>query len=155
MKSYVRGKNYLGRKQPHGSSRKKARGQSVPMRTADAVAAEYGIDGRTVKRDAVFAEALDKLASACGDEVRDKVLSRAVRWTKRDVQELAKLDKAALQEIVRVALKSGKRPKVPGNEQKAARKSLSIPIGKPKEQVRTLRKALGGRGLARLLRALG
>jgi hypothetical protein len=154
MKSYVRGKSYLGRKQPHGGSRKKARGQSVLLRTADAVGAEYGVDGRTVKRDAAFTEALDQIAAACGAEVRDQVLSRVARWTRRDVERLAKLAKATLQETVRAALKSGKRPKVPAlvDEKKGIRKSLSIPMGRPKEQVRVLRRVLGGRAANLLTR---
>ena len=36
-----------------------------------------------------------------------------------------------------------------------ARKSVSIPMGQPAEQVRVLRELLGGKGLARLQRAIG
>ena len=156
MKSYVRGKQYLARKKRHGGARKKASAQSGHLKTADLVAAEYGIARNTVRRDAAFAEALDKLADRCGDEVRQKVLSRVAKWTHRDVQRLAKLDKAALQEIVRAALTSGKRPRfpAPAEGQRPARKSVSLPLGKPVEQVRVLRKVLGGKGLERLQRAI-
>jgi hypothetical protein len=154
MKSYVRGKHYLGRKQSHGGSRKRSSSHSGTLKTADVVAAEYGIGRNAILRDASFAEALDRIAGMCGDEVRDQVLSRVARWTKGDVERLAKLDKAALQEIVHAALAWGKRPKVPYDERQGARKSCTIPIGKPKEQVRVLRKVLGGRGLVRLEKAL-
>jgi hypothetical protein len=156
MKSYVRGKHYLARKKQHGGARKKASAQSGHLKTADVVAAEYGVGRNTVRRDATFAQALDKLADCCGDEVRQKVLSRAAKWTHRDVDRLAKLDKAAMQEIVRAALESGKRPRfpAPGEAQGPARKSVRLPLGKPVEQVRALRKALGGKGLARLQKAI-
>jgi hypothetical protein len=156
MKAYVRGTDYLARKKQHGGARKKASGQRVHLKTADAVAAEYGVEGRTVRRDAVFAEALDKIAAHCGDEVREKVLSREFRWTRRDVERLSKVNKAVVQEIVRVALATGKRPKfsTPANDKSHGRKSVSIPLGQPIEQVRVLRKVLGRRGLARLQRAI-
>ena len=157
MKAYVRGTDYLARKKQHGGARKKASGRSVHLKTADAVAAEYGVEGRTVRRDAAFAGALDKIADACGDEVRQRVLSRAATWTRRDVERLAKLDKATVQEIVRAALEKGKRPKIPSpaKDEISARKSVSMPMGQPAEQVRVLRELLGGKGLARLQRAIG
>ncbi len=88
--------------------------------------------------------------------MRQAVLSRVAKWTRRDVERLAKLDKAALQEIVQAALAAGKRPKFPpaAGDKGTARKSVSIPMGKPIEQVRILRKILGGKGLARLQRAI-
>ena len=157
MKAYVRGKAYLTRKKQHGGGRKKASSQSGNLKTADAVAAEYEIGRNTILRDAAFSEALDKIADACGDEVRQKVLSRVARWTRRDVERLAKLDKATVQEIVRVAIEKGKRPKIPSptKDESPARKSVSIPMGQPAEQVRILRELLGGKGLARLQRAIG
>jgi hypothetical protein len=78
------------------------------------------------------------------------------KWTRRDVERLAKLPKASLQEIVQTALAAGKRPKLPplAGGEGPARKSVSMPLGKPVEQVRILRKMLGGRGLAQLQRAI-
>ena len=70
------------------------------------------------------------------------------RWTRRDVERLAKLDKATVQEIVRVALEKGKRPKIPSptKDESPARKSVSIPMGQPAEQVRRLERASGREG---------
>jgi ParB-like chromosome segregation protein Spo0J len=156
MKAYIRGTDYLARKKKHGGARKKTSGQRVHLKTADAVAAEYGVEGRTVRRDGVFAGALDRIADACGAEVRQKVLSRVATWTRRDVERLARLDKSVIQEIVREALAAGKRPKIPSptKDTRPIRKSVSIPMGKPVEQVRVLRKVLGGKGLARLQAAI-
>ena len=156
MKSYVRGKQYLARKKQHGGARKKASSQSGNLKTADTVAAEYNIGRNTLLRDATFCTALDKVAEVCGEEVRQKVLSRAAKWTKGDVARLAKLDPKSLEEIVRVALASGKRPKIPPpvNDRKPPRKAVNLPVGKPLDQVRVLKNALGGKGLVRLQRAL-
>jgi hypothetical protein len=72
------------------------------------------------------------------------------------VDRLAKLDKAAMHEIVRAALASGKRPTFPSppEEKGPARKAVSLPLGKPVEQVRVLGKVLGGKGLERLQKAI-
>jgi hypothetical protein len=153
MKSYVRGTAYLVRKRQHGGVRKKASAQSGHLKTADAVAAEYCVGRNTVRRDAVFAEAVDMLASTCGDTVRQQVLTRQTRWTRGDVVRLAKLDQSTLQEVFRVALASGQRPKLPG-EQRPARQALSLPLGRPIAQVRVLKKVLGLKDLSRLQTAL-
>jgi hypothetical protein len=154
MKSYVRGRQYLARKQRHGGARARARAQSGPLKTAEVIAAEYGVGRNTVRRDAAFAEALDKIATHCGDEMRQQVLARVAKWTRRDVERLAQLDPPTVQELVQVALTSGKRPRFPLPTKSPARKVVHLPLGKPVEQVRVLRKVLGGKALLRLQRAL-
>jgi hypothetical protein len=157
MKAYVRGTDYLARKQQHGGTRSKASSHSGNMRTAEAVAMEYRTGRNTILRDAAFAEALDKVGKHCGDEVRQQVLSRQAPWTRRDVLRLAKQGSEAMQPIVRAALASGQRPHfpTPGADSRRAGKTVSLPLGKPAEQVRALRKVLGSTGLARLHLALG
>jgi hypothetical protein len=157
MKSYVRGQQYLARKQPRGGARPPAKSHAGTLPTARAVAAEYGVGRNTVLRDAAFAEALDALAAACGDAVRQQVLSRQAPWTRRDVLRLAKQNRTTMLAIVRAALASGRRPRfpAPAGDGSAARTAVRLPLGKPVEQVRVLGKVLGSRGLARLHRALG
>ncbi len=157
MKAYVRGKQYLARKQKHGGSRKKTSARSGNLKTADLVAAEYSIGRNTLLRDAAFAVALDKVADVCGDEVRQQVLSRTVRWTRGDVERLVKLEKGVLQKIVEKALEKKKRPKLPSPEREAGPKgkTLVLPLGEARAQVQVLRKVFDGPGLARLHKALG
>ncbi len=157
MKAYVRGKQYLARKQKHGGTRKKTSARSGNLKTADLVAVEYSIGRNTLLRDAAFAVALDKVADVCGDEVRQQVLSRTVRWTRGDVERLVKLEKSVLQKIVEKALEKKKRPKLPSPEKEVGPKgkALVLPLGEVRAQVAVLRKALGGPGLARLHKALG
>ncbi len=157
MKAYVRGTDYLARKQTHGGARSRASPHRGNLRTADAVAAEYRTGRNTILRDAAFAQALDAVAADCGDEVRQQVLSRQAPWTRRDVLRLAREDREAMPDIVRAALASGQRPRFPTPEadSRSAGKTVSLPLGKPAEQVRALRKVLGSKGLARLHLALG
>lgn len=154
MKAYARGTYYLALKQQHGGARKKASPHSGNLKTAKIVGLRYGVGKTTISRDGRFVEDLNKVAENCGSEVRDKVLSRVAKWTKRDVGRLAELDKSDAQRIVRLALASGKRPKFPPleNRKKPVRKSVQVdlPTGRPFEQIEELRKRLGQKGLALL-----
>jgi hypothetical protein len=156
MKSYVRGKQYLARKHKHGGARKKASAGGRHLKTADVVAAEYGVASATVRQDAVFAAALDHVADRCGDEVRQQVLARVAQWTRRDIQRLARLDKATLQGVVGAALGAGIRPRFPSPAagERPRVKAACLPVSKPVEQLRVLRKVLGETGLARLYTAM-
>lgn len=102
--SYLRGELYRRTKKPHGGDRT-ASGQNVhllgdspqppatPGLTAAAVGSETGVNEKTVRRDAQFADAVDTLAEAAGDsapEVRSAILSRG-RATKAAVKRAAKL----------------------------------------------------------------
>lgn len=90
--SYLRGVLYLEQRKPEGRPEKL--GHSGPVSdgdTAALVAAQTGVSPRTVKRDAAFASALDSLAAALGDDVREKVLSRDAKISRKDVVALDKL----------------------------------------------------------------
>jgi hypothetical protein len=84
-------------------ARQQASDKSRHLKTADVLAAEYGVASTPVRQDAGFAAALDRVAGHCGEEVRQQVLARAARWTRRDVERLAKLDAAALRKVVAAA----------------------------------------------------
>lgn len=77
------------------------------MNKADILGAAYGVSGRTIRRDAQFALALDRLADLAGDEVRDAVLSRDVKLTRQDVMRLDRLaarDPEAAKQAIAAAL---------------------------------------------------
>lgn len=149
-KSYWRGKLYLAEKQQHGGAREKASAQSAHLkRTYDKIGQRFGVNGATIRRDAAFAEALDKIADLCGDEVRKCVLNRMARWTKKDVESLATLEHGNIKEIVNVALASGKRPKLPRKDSTKRAGSLSFPK-KPGELLERLIKHVGIKGIERL-----
>lgn len=101
MKSYVRGKEYLARKQSHGGARARSSSKDLNLKTAKVLANEYAISQATITSDAKFVLALEKVAESCGDEVRQKVLSREAPWTRRDISRLAELESSEMRRIVR------------------------------------------------------
>ncbi len=82
--AYFRGKHYQSVKQPHGG----ARGHGEPLlgKTAETIAKTHGVAPNTIKRDAKFAEAVDKVAKETqqaphdiinGDASRKKIIEEA------------------------------------------------------------------------------
>ena len=61
-RDYLRGKEYNEQKKEHGGDRKsdgKSSGQIVHLKTGEEIAAKYGVDEKTIRRDGRFAESLD------------------------------------------------------------------------------------------------
>jgi hypothetical protein len=152
--SYLRGRRYLLEKQAHGGDRKsaEARGQVAPLKTADRLAAEYKVDPRTIKRDALFAQAVDLLSKHCGEDVKPLVLARDARLPRRAALQLAKLDRAEQQRVVKQLRDEGKlpRPLLPRPEGK---RMVSLPAD-PKEWAQAVLERLGAKKAAALHRAL-
>lgn len=86
MASYLRGRRYLVEKQDHGGERK-ASGQNVHLKekTAEVIASHFGVDEKTIRRDAEFAKAVDKAP----EEARAAILSGKSGATKKQVIEAA------------------------------------------------------------------
>lgn len=93
--SYYRGKLYESRKQ-HPYIHPKSEGQNVPRsRTSAKIAEEYGIDEKTVRRDADFSEAVDKVAAEVGEEAKNAILTGKVNIPKKDVEKLIEVKQKA------------------------------------------------------------
>lgn len=60
------------------------------MRTSEELAKEAGVSERTIRRWAKFAEAVDKIASYAGAEVRERILAKDSQVTQKDTVKLAK-----------------------------------------------------------------
>jgi ParB family chromosome partitioning protein len=58
--SLLRGRRYNRTKKTHGGERQ-ASGQNVHLKTAESLAAEHGVDEKTIRRDGKFAEAVEAL----------------------------------------------------------------------------------------------
>jgi phage N-6-adenine-methyltransferase len=58
--SLLRGRRYNRTKKTHGGERQ-ASGQNVHLKTAESLAAEHGVDEKTIRRDGKFAEAVETL----------------------------------------------------------------------------------------------
>ena len=67
---------YESKKQSHGGQiSDKGRGKNFPsLRTAEIIGKEYGVTDRTVKNDAEFSKAVDKVAEEVGEEAKRYIL---------------------------------------------------------------------------------
>ena len=93
--SYYRGKLYSARKQ-HQFIHPKSVGQNVPRSdTAEELGKEYGVNGRTIKRDEQFSKAVDKVADEIGDEARNAILSGQAKVPKESVEQLVDIKQKA------------------------------------------------------------
>ena len=95
--SYFRGSEYNAIKQARGGKReRKSKGQSDPQRTtAVKLAEKYGVSEKTVKRDAVFAMVIDKIAADYGDqEVKRKLLGADVKLRQGTARVLYRMSPA-------------------------------------------------------------
>ena len=93
--SYYRGKLYSARKQ-HQFIHPKSVGQNVPRSdTAEELGKEYGVNGRTIKRDEQFSKAVDKVADEIGEEARNAILSGQAKVPKESVEQLIEIKQVA------------------------------------------------------------
>ena len=68
------------------------KGQNVPKQnTAEKIASLYNVNEKTIKRDALFAKAIDKIGEV-NPELKRNILSGKTKITKSQVQELAKME---------------------------------------------------------------
>lgn len=97
QKLYLIGKKYKEEKKQVGAQEgnknaQKQREQNVPFEdTADRIADQYKVSHMTVKRAEKFAEAVDKIAETAGQEVKQKILSREIDLTQKEVVALAQI----------------------------------------------------------------
>ncbi len=106
--SYFRGSEYNAVKQQHGGKRerRKSKGQSVQLpTTAERLAEKYGVSYKTIRRDGVFAQVIDKIVSDHGDpESKRKLLGADVKLTQGTARVLLKMPaeerKAAVDQLI-------------------------------------------------------
>lgn len=91
--SYLRGKQYELEKQ-QGERTDLTSGNSCPKsEAAERLAEEHNVSPRTIKGDAQFARAVDKVADNVGPEAKRAMLDPESKVTKKDVIALAELPK--------------------------------------------------------------
>lgn len=128
--SCFRGVEYNTVKQRHGGSRRgrKTKGQSDPLKsTARLLAEKYGVSEKTIKRDAVFAQAIDRIVAEYGDQdVRRKLLGADVKLTQGLAKFLLKKQpeerKAAVDELI----EQGEFPRVKKGGSSPARQAKEV-----------------------------
>lgn len=88
--SYYRGLDYLQTKKQHGGDKKsKVHNEPLIGSTAKAVAESHKVGESTIKRDAEFASAVDKIADVIGEDAKTSILARDAKINKKDVPALA------------------------------------------------------------------
>lgn len=106
QKSYLRGKRYRQEQKAEGRPEKRGHSDHVsgPQRTGEKIAQELGVVEATIRRDAKFADAVDKVAESAGPDAKAAILSGELGVSKAGVQKLAQLP--AQQQMA--AIKGGK-----------------------------------------------
>lgn len=138
--SYFRGAEYNAIKQARGGKReRKSKGQSDPRRTtAVQLAEKYGVSEKTIKRDAVFALVIDKIAADYGDpEVKRKLLGADVRLTQGLASVLYRMPTADRKKAVDELIEQGELPRA---------KKGSASGRKPREVAQSLVERLKAKG---------
>lgn len=90
--SYYRGKLYEQEKKigfKGNQYTESASGNNYQKQTADRIAEQYGVTEKTIRNDAAYAAAVDALADATGEDVRQQVLTGELPVTKKDIVALA------------------------------------------------------------------
>jgi ParB family chromosome partitioning protein len=88
----LRGKWYLREQIGHGGDRNsKYQNDTLKGDTAERISKETGVSRPTIARDAQYAEAVDKIADALGEDARASILASEVRLTKQDIKQAAGL----------------------------------------------------------------
>jgi hypothetical protein len=130
--SYFRGAEYNAIKQARGGKReRKSKGQSdTRQTTAVKLAEKYGVSEKTVKRDAIFALVIDKIAADYGDlEVKRRLLGADVKLTQGTARVLYKMApadrKKAVDRLVEYGeLERAKKGSAAGRKPKEVAQSL-------------------------------
>jgi hypothetical protein len=109
--SYFRGAEYNAVKRKRGG--RSAKGQSVPLPSAARrLGDQYGVSEKTVKRDGVFARAIDQITADYGDpEVRRKLLGADVKLTQGLAMKLLKTPTDERKDAVRRLVELGELPR--------------------------------------------
>lgn len=97
--SYLRGKRYLLEKKNEGRPENSDNVSEFSSgETAERIAQETNVTGRTIERDAKFAKAVDQLKEKAGAEAVQKIL--AGKMSKKEIAQAAELPKSEAKKIV-------------------------------------------------------
>lgn len=131
QRAYLIGKQYEERKRSIGRPEKSAQSEHL-KKTAEVIAEENKVGQATVRRAADFARAVDTIAANVGEEVREKILSREVPLTAKDVQKVARLEPEKQKAIIEKVLSGEAKSVVDARRlvKKETVKEVAPPSGK-------------------------
>jgi len=93
--SYYRGKLYESRKRQGARTDLTLGKNFLKLDTAEKIGKQYGVTGRTIKNDAQFSQAVDKVAEEVGEEAKRAILSGQANIPKKDVEKLIEIKQEA------------------------------------------------------------
>jgi ParB family chromosome partitioning protein len=105
--SYLRGLQYEREKKKVTDTLK----QNTPLpqndgtgETAKRLANQHNVSKATIERDAVFAKAVDTITKNTTPEVKQKILNREIEISKKETEQIAKLEPEKQKEIIEKAI---------------------------------------------------
>lgn len=111
--SYLRGKRYslLKGNREDNLKQNSPKGQNVTsVDVAEELAQQYKISSRTIKRDAQFSEAIDTLALALGEQIKQDILGRNANIPKKEALSLFQIVKTEGEQVARRRLDKLRNP---------------------------------------------
>jgi len=106
--SYLRGKLYEANKKQGYRTDLTSGKNCQKLISSKNIASEYGVSERTIRNDATFATAVDKVAEVIGEDAKIGILSGVANVPKKDVLELIDIHKEAPEFIPKII--SGELP---------------------------------------------
>jgi hypothetical protein len=156
--SYFRGAEYNAVKQQHGGSRRgrKPKDQSEPLKsTAGQLAEKYGVAEMTIKRDAVFAQVIDKIVEEYGnEEIRRKLLGADVKLTQGTARVLLRMPSKQRKASVDQLIEQGELPRTKRDQAKKRERTITLPK-RPKQFVTSMLEHFSQDEIAEVYKALG
>lgn len=144
QRDYLMGKMYHEQKIDRSENLNRdasPKGQNVQSNKSEQIGEQFNVGGKTVQRAEQFAVAVDKLASNCGRDIRDKILSGSVDITKKDVLVLNNMPQNQQQAAISL-IRKGMKGKhaidrvcgdpAPEEEETAPPYTISIPCCNPR-----------------------
>lgn len=98
QKVYLRGLQYEREKKKSTDTLKQYQNtpcaentHTVKQRTCERLAEKYKLKPDTIRQDAKFAKSVDEIGSNLGEDIKEKILNRDIKITKKDVVKIARL----------------------------------------------------------------
>lgn len=92
--SYYRGKLYESLKR-QGERSDITSGQNVHKSTSEEMAEKYGVSEKTIRRDAEFSKAVDRVEAEAGIDIKDAILSGKANVPKKNIEDVIKIKQEA------------------------------------------------------------
>ena len=128
QRDYLAGKLYKENKRKLGENQYAAGvGQNVePKSTSEKIAEQFKVSDRHIQRAEHFADAVDKIATACGDSIKKDILTREIPLAKKDILTISQMPENKQREAI-AKIRSGQSSK------RVVEEAISSPVRERKE----------------------